>query len=223
MQTKTKTVGLTLRHIHTGDSGWRGQNRPYLQIVVYRGMPSSEVRSRLIAAVAEGELMGDWVLGNFDRAITQYWQEHAYRAIEVLCSTADRMNGPDHAYFKHEWPAQEDGPLVYAYFLIERATVPADIDAEGQTPAVIKAWNTGRRYTAEGQRIAYMELACTGNEGQTLTAFYDIDRQVHGVLLVPKPATPFGVLDAYDRSDYQRQYWLTQDQLDAMKAVAEQI
>lgn len=58
-----------------------------------------------------------------------------------------------------------------------------------------KAFNTGRQYSANGQRIAWTVLS-TGN-----VAMVDVDRGIDYVLVVAEPSNS-GVLAAYDASAF---------------------
>jgi len=72
----------------------------------------------------------------------------------------------------------------------------------------IHAFNTGRTYTREGQRIAYTETGRDADEFLQLAtvAFYDVDRMVDGLLTVAvdagAPVTDRAVLSAYDHGGY---------------------
>jgi hypothetical protein len=56
-------------------------------------------------------------------------------------------------------------------------------------------FNTGRKYTAEGQRIAAAQV-----DGKTY--FVDADRYISGVFTKPVVLTERAVLAAYDAGDY---------------------
>lgn len=90
---------------------------------------------------------------------------------------------------------------------------------------VIHAFNTGRTYTAQGQRIAYVEISRTTDEVNTAVvevAFFDADRQVDGVLTLWlfdfEVPSDYAVLNAYDQGGYR--YNHDQAQRDALKAAA---
>lgn len=51
---------------------------------------------------------------------------------------------------------------------------------------MIKVFNTGAQYSAEGQRIAYMEIAREVGNNHTLVAFYDGDRNVSNIVRIPQ-------------------------------------
>lgn len=62
-------------------------------------------------------------------------------------------------------------------------------------------WNTGRQYTAQGQRIAAVQV------GDDAVVFVDIDRMIDGVISTPiPPATEFElralVMREYDHCRY---------------------
>ncbi|RJG08660.1 hypothetical protein D3879_22465 [Pseudomonas cavernicola] len=64
------------------------------------------------------------------------------------------------------------------------------------TQPVIHTFNTGRQYTAHGQRIAYAELGRREDEfGRMIqVAFADVDRQIVGVVtLYEEPVSPSDV------------------------------
>jgi len=73
---------------------------------------------------------------------------------------------------------------------------------------IIQAFNTGRTYTREGQRIAYTVVSRDADDFLQLAtvAFYDVDRMVDGVLTIavdPEAAVKDrDVLNAYDRGGY---------------------
>lgn len=69
----------------------------------------------------------------------------------------------------------------------------------------IHTFNTGRMYTAEGQRIAYAEIERVGppNQERAKVLFVDVDRMVDGVVLL-FVASDRGVLHAYDHGLYNR-------------------
>lgn len=76
------------------------------------------------------------------------------------------------------------------------------------TYAMIQAWNTGRHYTAAGQRVA----AGYTTEGDVY--FYDVDRMVCGKLLRPISFVELDVMGSsvqeyvmaqYDASNYEDQ------------------
>ena len=58
------------------------------------------------------------------------------------------------------------------------------------------AFNTGRQYTAAGQRIAAAQI-----DGKTY--FVDADRMISGVFTKPIALTESAVLRAYDAGAYQ--------------------
>jgi len=57
-------------------------------------------------------------------------------------------------------------------------------------------FNTGRLYTAEGQRIAATEV-----EGKIY--FCDVDRMISGVITVPCKLVEAQIMECYDRNEYQ--------------------
>lgn len=65
----------------------------------------------------------------------------------------------------------------------------------------IKTFNTGRQYTADGQRIAYLSLAIIGH-GKHLVAMLDIDRHIDYMLAVDYPFGDAEVLAAYDNRTF---------------------
>jgi len=70
----------------------------------------------------------------------------------------------------------------------------------------IHTFNTGRGYTAHGQRIAYAEIGRDDrdpDQPKVKVGFADVDRMVYGVLLL-YVATDAGVLRAYDHGFYNR-------------------
>jgi hypothetical protein len=83
----------------------------------------------------------------------------------------------------------------------------------------IHTLQTGRAYTAAGQRIAYTELLhCT--DGTTVVGFVDVDRMIDNVLLVAGMVTDANVLQAYDECAYARRFWLTAEVKDALITAA---
>lgn len=72
--------------------------------------------------------------------------------------------------------------------------------------APIYTFNTGRQYTTEGQRIAWLPLLReVGTDGDsTLVAFYDVDRGVHNVVRVKGVPGDDKVLEQYDQCAYVR-------------------
>lgn len=78
----------------------------------------------------------------------------------------------------------------------------------------IHTFNTGRHYTAAGQRIAYQVIARSSDEygDQLKVAFNDIDRGIDGAVWVfadfgEEPSNS-AVLAAYDRGGYT---WIEPD------------
>lgn len=73
---------------------------------------------------------------------------------------------------------------------------------------VIHAFQTGRQYTAQGQRIAYVEVGRNTDDFGALVevAFYDIDRGIDGRLKVwastGEVVTNAAVLQSYDLCAY---------------------
>jgi hypothetical protein len=63
---------------------------------------------------------------------------------------------------------------------------------------MISAFNTGRQYTAKGQRIAWVQLS-TNN-----VAMVDIDRGIDYILIIDETPTNQSVLAAYDANDTAR-------------------
>lgn len=64
----------------------------------------------------------------------------------------------------------------------------------------IITWNTGRKYTANGQRIiaTRLENGCV--------AFYDVDRMIAGVTHEACDLTQHAVMSAYDANKYADLY-----------------
>ncbi len=60
----------------------------------------------------------------------------------------------------------------------------------------IISWNTGRLYTAEGQRIA------AGRTAEGTVHFVDIDRQISGILTDQVPFHVAHVMQEYDHNRY---------------------
>lgn len=91
----------------------------------------------------------------------------------------------------------------------------------------IATFNTGRQYTAQGQRIAYTEIAQvqTPEARKVKVLFADVDRGVYGVVVL-FVASDEGVLHAYDKGFYNRDGEYPErypEQLAACKAAAESI
>lgn len=86
---------------------------------------------------------------------------------------------------------------------------------------MIKVFNTGRQYTAEGQRIAWMEIAREVGGGK-LVAFYDGDRHVSNVVRIPAwcQDEQAEVLKQYDECNYIRSYILPGELEDELRAKA---
>ena len=87
---------------------------------------------------------------------------------------------------------------------------------------MIKVFNTGRQYTAEGQRIAWMEIAREVGGGK-LVAFYDGDRHVSNVVRIPAwcQDEQAEVLKQYDECNYIRSYILPGQLEDELRAKAQ--
>lgn len=62
--------------------------------------------------------------------------------------------------------------------------------------AAVLKFNTGRFYSASGQRIAAKKLA----DGRV--AFYDLDRNIDGVTRDPVPLAQWAVVNEYDHGRY---------------------
>lgn len=92
----------------------------------------------------------------------------------------------------------------------------------------IQAFQTGRTYAREGQRIAYAETTRDADEFLQLATvvFYDVDRGIDGQLTIAvaagDPVTDRDVLNAYDRGgySYSADRALVQDLKTAARAVA---
>lgn len=61
------------------------------------------------------------------------------------------------------------------------------------------AFNTGRKYTAKGQRIAAAQI-------DDKTYFVDADRMISGVFTVPVALTESAIMRAYDAGKFQGCY-----------------
>lgn len=86
----------------------------------------------------------------------------------------------------------------------------------------IKAFNTGAKYTEQGQRIAYMQL-CRIDSEDALVAMVDVDRQLDYVLRVEAyrgPITDQKVHEAYLNCRYERDCWLDAETKAALTAAA---
>ena len=64
--------------------------------------------------------------------------------------------------------------------------------------AEVLKFNTGRFYSAQGQRIAAKKL------GDGRVAFYDLDRNVEGVTREPIPLAQWAVINEYDHGRYSQ-------------------
>lgn len=84
---------------------------------------------------------------------------------------------------------------------------------------MIKTFNTGRGYSPQGQRIAYMVLAVAGSEA--LVAMVDVDRDINYVLDVQWPHGDREVMEAYDKGCVSRGFWMPQAVKDALQTAAE--
>ena len=71
----------------------------------------------------------------------------------------------------------------------------------------IKIFNTGRQYSAEGQRIAYAKVKLENHPGN-LWGFYDLDRNVYGLFFNTYQDSPTNdmVLAAYDNYNFSYAY-----------------
>lgn len=88
----------------------------------------------------------------------------------------------------------------------------------------IKTFNTGRQYTPEGQRIAYVivkRVEVDGNFVANYVFFVDADRDVDGVVIIhgheADEITKQQVLKAYDDGGYGSIYEQFEDPSDAMR------
>jgi hypothetical protein len=92
------------------------------------------------------------------------------------------------------------------------------------TPS-IRAFNTGRTYTAKGQRIAYAEISRDDDPHLPLATvvFVDVDRHIDGLINVPaypnEPVSNRALLHAYDHGGYV--YSADRALLAQLKAAAE--
>lgn len=77
--------------------------------------------------------------------------------------------------------------------------VRAGFPMEDDTEPEVLAWNTGRQYTKEGQRIAAVRVA--GG-----IVFVDVDRGIDG-FIVDVPFTEARILEAYDNNRYTGQFY----------------
>lgn len=94
----------------------------------------------------------------------------------------------------------------------------------------IKTFNTGRQYSAQGQRIAYAVAKAheetPGLEDYTVydVYMYDADRGVHGVLRTVGKPTDRAVLASYDHDGASKYGHLPYGEtMDALRAAAESI
>lgn len=86
----------------------------------------------------------------------------------------------------------------------------------------IKAFNTGAKYSPQGQRIAYAQL-CRIDSEYALVAMVDVDRQLDYVLRVEAyrgPITDQKVHEAYLNCRYERDCWLDAETKAALTAAA---
>lgn len=72
----------------------------------------------------------------------------------------------------------------------------------------IRAFNTGRTYTAKGQRIAYAEVSRDDDPHIPIArvVFYDVDRHIDGLVHIPvfpgEAINDRALLHAYDHGGY---------------------
>lgn len=74
-----------------------------------------------------------------------------------------------------------------------------------QLKTPIRAFQTGRTYTKEGQRIAWA-VTCVFDDGWSEVSFYDLDRFIEGRSVLPKApeaVTDADVLFLYDHNAYR--------------------
>jgi len=89
----------------------------------------------------------------------------------------------------------------------------------------IRAFNTGRTYTAHGQRIAYAEISRDDHPHIPIAevVFYDVDRHIDGQIKVVafphEPVNDHALLQAYDHGGYV--YSADRELLAQLKAAAE--
>ena len=82
-------------------------------------------------------------------------------------------------------------------------------------------FQTGRSYSAEGQRIGWIVLAFNTN-GTALVAFNDIDRGIREIMELPSAGgiTDAFVLEAYDRCAYRRDLYLAEQMVKFLEGQA---
>lgn len=106
----------------------------------------------------------------------------------------------------HSCHDSDDGPFCYEKDCI-RPDISGDATPDGdRSLAGIHIFNTGRRYTEAGQRIAWIvretKQAEEWHGPLSLVSFVDIDRGIWNEVMVEGEATDEKVLQAYDRMAY---------------------
>lgn len=86
----------------------------------------------------------------------------------------------------------------------------------------IRAFQTGARYSADGQRIAYAPLL-HHMEGYTLVGFYDVDRHVYNVVKIVGEPTDEKVHQEYLNCRYVREVWIPGPVQDALREAASKV
>lgn len=91
----------------------------------------------------------------------------------------------------------------------------------------IRTFNTGRLYSAHGQRIAYCQLLrdCGTDTTTMLVAFYDLDRGLCAVIRMQPQYTEAdaerALMEQYDACAYERHLLIPNDLEDALKEAAQ--